>query len=81
METVSIDIKGQDFDLYVDGQLVLHVGQVSDDETVNLFFYPKGGDIIESVVHQFDDTAKCTHELLAERKKGDILRAKLEEVS
>ncbi len=70
METISIDIKGQDFDLYVDGQLVLHVGQVSDDETVNLFFYPKDGNIVESIMHEFNNEANCTHELLAERKKG-----------
>ena len=52
----TIDIGYDDLDIYVDGKLVLHIGQVSDDNTVNLFFYPKG-EIIESIMHQEDNNA------------------------
>jgi hypothetical protein len=64
----KIDIKYEDLDIYVDGQLVLHIGQVSDEDTINLFFYPKGN-IIESIMHQEDNDAECTHELLSKRIK------------
>ena len=36
-----VDIGGKDIDIYVDGQKVLHIGQVSDDDTINLFLYPE----------------------------------------
>ena len=38
-----IDIEDDSVDIYVDGQLVLHIGQVSDDKTINLFLYPSMG--------------------------------------
>ena len=63
----KIDIKYGELDVYVDGQLVLHIGQVSDDNTINLFLYPKG-DIVESIMHQENSNSKCTHELLVERE-------------
>jgi len=59
---------GDDLDVYVDGQLVLRIGQVSDDEVINLFFYPKGGNIIESMMHRESSDHGCTHELLCKRK-------------
>ena len=62
----DIDIKWGDLDIYVDDQLVLHIGQVSDDDTINLFFYPEG-EIIESLMHEEDNTSECTHELLCKR--------------
>lgn len=65
-DTIKIDIKHGGLDILVDGILVLHIGQVSDDETINLFLYPKGR-IIESLMSQNDPTAKCTHEILLER--------------
>ena len=65
----KIDIDYDDLDLYVDGQLVLHIGQVSDNEVVNLFFYQKDGDILESIIHQEDPEHGCTHELLCQRKE------------
>jgi hypothetical protein len=37
MEDHSIEIGGFDINIYVDGQKVLHIGQVSDDDTINLF--------------------------------------------
>ena len=61
-----IDIGYEDLDIYVDGKLVLHIGQVSDDETINLFLYPKG-ELIESVMHQEDPSHACTHEIIMER--------------
>ena len=63
-----IDIEGGDLDIYVDKQWVLHIGQVSDDEVINLFFYPRGH-ILESMMHQEDPTNECTHELLVTRKE------------
>lgn len=70
MEKTIVDIGSRDIDIYVKGQLVLHIGQVSDDEVVNLFLYPKGN-IIESVINSEDPTSGCTHELLANRKAGE----------
>jgi len=65
---MKIDIEGEDIDIIVDGQLVLHIGQVSDENTINLFLYPKGN-IVESIMHEEDNTSECTHELLVERKE------------
>ena len=65
----KIDIECGDLDLYVDGQLILHIGQVSDDEVVNLCLYPKDGVIVGSLIHQVDPEHGCTHEVLTNRKK------------
>ena len=63
----TVDIRHGDIDIYVEGQLALHIGQVSDDEVINLFFYPEGS-IIESIIHKEDPTDGCTHELLVNRE-------------
>ena len=68
MNKTIIDIGYGDLDLYVDGQIVLHIGQVSDDNTINLFLYPEG-DLIKSIISYEDPTNKCTHEILVERVK------------
>ncbi len=66
---MKIDIKHGDIDILVDGQRVLHIGQVSDDEVVNLFLYPEAkGCIIESIMHKENNNSRCTHELLIERR-------------
>lgn len=65
----KIDIDHDDLDLYVDGQLVLHIGQVSDDETINLYLYPQKGNIFESIIYQEDPDHGCTHELLCVRRE------------
>ena len=65
--SVSVDIQWGEANIYVDGQLVLHIGQVSDDDTINLFLYPEG-DLVESI----NEDSRCTHEILAVRKKGVI---------
>jgi hypothetical protein len=66
----KIDIGQGDADIYVDGQLVLQIGQVSDEDTINLFLYPKsGGEILESLLHQEDCKNSCTHEVLIPRRK------------
>ena len=62
-----VDIRYGDIDIYVEGQLVLHIGQVSDDEVINLFLYPEGN-IIESIIHKENPADKCTHELLVNRE-------------
>ena len=64
----SIDMEGDDLDVYVDGHLVLHIGQVSDKETINLFLYPMGF-MDESMIHREDPSNRCTHEILYERNK------------
>ena len=64
---MKIDIEDGDIDIVVDGQQILHIGQVSDSNTVNLFLYPEGN-LIESLMHEKDSTCKCTHEILVERK-------------
>ena len=61
-----IDLGYGDLDIYVEGELILHIGQVSDDKVINLFLYPKG-ELIESLMHQEDPTSECTHEILKER--------------
>lgn len=67
MDTISIDIKGGDLDILCDGQLILHIGQVSDDDVINLFLYPEG-DMVESILKHEKVDPKCTHEILLERK-------------
>ncbi len=49
---------------------ILTIDEVSDDDTINLFFIPhKNAHILESIQHEEDKTAECTHELLIERSK------------
>lgn len=62
----SIDIGYGELDIYVDGKLVLHIGQVSDEQTINLFLYPKG-ELIKSIMSEENPKSKCTHEILLER--------------
>ena len=59
---------GDDLNVYVEDQLVLRIGQVSDDEVINLYFYPKDGNIVKSMLCQEDPGHGCTHELLCGRK-------------
>ena len=66
MNKTIVDIGSGDLDIYVDSQLILHIGQVSDDSTVNLFLYPKG-DLVESIIHKENNTNECTHEILLSR--------------
>ena len=68
---MRIDIKWRDLDIYCDGQLVLHIGQVSDKDTINLFLYPEGSGVVESV----NEDPRCTHEILVKRDKGVISNA------
>ena len=68
---IELHIEHDDFDLFVDGQKVLHIGQVSDENTINLFFYPEKATIVESIMHKEDKDSECTHELLAIRNGGD----------
>jgi hypothetical protein len=65
---MKINIKDGTIDIFVDRQKVLHIGQVSDENTINLFLYPKG-DLIESIMHEENKNSKCTHELLVNREK------------
>jgi len=67
MKTTVVDIGGGDVNLYVKGQLVLHIGQVSDEETINLFLYPRGGDIMKSLISKGYPEDGCTHEILVAR--------------
>ena len=70
MADKKIYIEHEEVDLYVDGQLVLHIGQVSDDDVVNLFLYPMGdGSIFESIIHKEHPDHGCTHELICSRKE------------
>ena len=65
----AIDIKYGDLDIYIDKQLILHIGQVSDDNIINLFLYPEGN-IVKSIMAKEDKNSKCTHELLTIRKEN-----------
>jgi len=53
--------------IYVDGQDVLQIDEVSDNETINLFLIPVGDkcSIIETICKECD--CQFTHELLVER--------------
>jgi hypothetical protein len=64
----KIEMGNRELDIYVDGQLVLNIDQVSDENTINLFLYPKDACICESLLHEEDANNECTHELLARRK-------------
>jgi len=66
MNTHKIDIGGKDIDIYVDGKLVLNIGQVSDNEVINLFFTPKSNAHFVYHEKQADDDP-VVHEMLAER--------------
>ena len=63
-----VDIGYGDIDIYVDGELVLHIGQISDNETINFFLYPEG-DLIESIIHKEKPNSACTHEIIKIRKR------------
>ena len=67
MKTTIVDIGKGEIDIYVEGQKVLNIGQVSDDDTINLFLYPKPGSILRSIMHEDDPNSDCTHELLVPR--------------
>ena len=68
MKKTVIDIGYGDLDLYVNGQLILQVGQVSDERTINLFLYPKG-DLIKSIIKEEYPESNCSHEIIVEREK------------
>ncbi len=68
MKKTVVDIGYGDLDIYVDGQLALHIGQVSDDDTINLFLYPKG-DLVKSIMNEEDSKSECTHEILIPKKR------------
>ena len=74
---MKIDIENGDIDILVDGQQILHIGQVSDSDVVNLFLYSEG-DLIESLMHKDDSTCKCTHEILVERKIATWFKEKID---
>ena len=59
---MKIDIGDGDLDIYVYGQRVLRIGQVSDQEVINLFLSPEGS-MIESELLKDG----CTHEILVKR--------------
>ena len=64
-----VDIRDESgIDIYVDKQLVLQIGQVSDDEVINLYFYPQDGNIFESQLNIEEPEHGCTHELLVNRE-------------
>ena len=67
MKTI-VDIGEGDIDIYVGDQLILYIGQVSDDHIVNLFLYPEGN-LLKSLISEENPDSKCTHEILATRKK------------
>ena len=67
LQTV-VDIGEGEIDIFVDDQLVLHIGQTSDKETINLFLYPEGA-LEESIMHKEDSDSACTHEILIPRDK------------
>lgn len=68
MKVKTIDIKGGDLDILYDGQLVLHIGQVFDDECGDLYFYPQDGSVIEEH-EKVDVDDMCTHQMLVVVKK------------
>ncbi len=58
-----IDMSNEDLVIYVDGQKVLRIGEVSDDKVINLFLQPEG-----RIMYPTDIT-NCTYELIVSRKK------------
>lgn len=69
MSKKEIDIGGNDIDIIVDGQLILHIGQVSDNDTINLFLYPIQGMILKSLLSETGEDGGCSHEIISDRKK------------
>lgn len=67
----KIDIESEGVIIYVDGQEILEIGQVSDENTINLFLYPSG-DLIKSIIYTEDPSPKCTHEIIVERKNHEL---------
>lgn len=65
---MKIDIEDGTIDIFVGEQLVLHIGQVSDEDTINLFLYPKG-DLLVSLMAEENLDAECTHEIIVNREK------------
>jgi len=65
MEKTIIDIGWKGLDIYVEGQKVLHIGQVSDDNVINLFFKPEGDAGILNV-----PGSSSQYQLISTRKKG-----------
>jgi len=64
-----IDIGHGEIDIYVDGQKALTVGQVSDENTINLFLEAGGkGTILNSIISEHYPDHPCTHEVLVHRK-------------
>jgi len=63
-----IEIGGGEVDILVNGQKVLEIGQVSDNDTVNLFLSAPGGDVLRSMINEYDPAHPCTHEVIVERK-------------
>jgi len=67
--TTRIEPDG-DITLIVDGQPVLRISEVNDDNVINLFLYPLGGAGIQSANNDLTDgNSEWTHELLANRKE------------
>ncbi len=64
-----IEIDGGEVDIYVNGQKVLEIGQVSDNDTVNLFLSAPGGHILQSMISGEYPEHPCTHEVITERTK------------
>jgi len=64
-----VEIEHGDLDIYVDKQFVLHIGQVSTDEVINLYFYPQHGDIFESELSKEVSDHECTHELTCIKRR------------
>ena len=68
MMVKAIDMDGGELDILVDGQLVLHIGQVSDDNVVDLFLEPQGDGGIEEQDKEYSGEP-CTHRLIVKRRK------------
>lgn len=64
---MKIDIETEGIDIIVNGQQVLRIDQVSDKDTINLFFTPSG-DLLKSMLSEENKDDPCTHELIAVRK-------------
>jgi hypothetical protein len=61
-----------DLVISVEGQEVLKISEVSDDEVINLFLYPIGGAGIQNAENLSDESSgnEPTHELMAKRNKA-----------
>lgn len=67
MDAERIDIDWGDLDVYVEGQLILKIGQTSDDDTINLFLKGEGSGVVDTVT---EDKQYFTHEIIVDRKGG-----------